>query len=80
MKTYKDRKDQYMAIHKLWPDEIAGSTDLDCEMDLRGIGRNDYAIKDYCTQLTVDRCANCSLCNYGRDCHNNPVARDEESE
>jgi len=27
----------------------------------------------YCSQLGVDFCRNCSLVNYGRDCHNNPV-------
>ena len=28
----------------------------------------------YCSQPTVPRCAECSLCNYGRDCQNQPVA------
>jgi len=28
--------------------------------------------KEYCTQNEGD-CETCSLVNYGRDCHNNPV-------
>jgi hypothetical protein len=32
----------------------------------------------YCSKTDEDNsqhdCANCSLCNYGRDCHNNPIA------
>ncbi len=27
---------------------------------------------DYCSQ-NRDRCGNCSLVNYGKDCHNHPV-------
>jgi hypothetical protein len=31
---------------------------------------------DYCTQNNGD-CSTCSLVNYGRDCHNNPVGSDQ---
>lgn len=27
----------------------------------------------YCSRLTVSNCKVCSLCNYGRDCHNNEI-------
>ena len=71
-----DRKTLYMAANNLTPDEIAGASELDCELDIRGItGGGQYAIDGYCTNLKVDRCSNCSLCNYGLDCHNNPVAK-----
>ena len=30
----------------------------------------------YCSQLEVNFCRNCSLVNYRRDCHNNPVDYD----
>lgn len=69
------RKQLYMQHNNLSADEIVSATDLECEGDLRGItGEGAYAIKGYCTQPTVERCSMCSLCNYGRDCHNNPVA------
>lgn len=29
-------------------------------------------MRDYCTQNDGD-CSTCSLVNYGRDCHNNPI-------
>lgn len=69
------RKDLYMTANNLMADEIVGATELECELDLRGItGGGAYAIKGYCTQPSVERCSMCSLCNYGRDCHNNKVA------
>ena len=67
----------YIAVHDLFPDEIVGATALECEADLRGVtdaGRRGYAIPGYCSQPEVERCSECSLCNYGRDCHNYPVA------
>jgi hypothetical protein len=74
--TNLTRRELYMAVNQLHPDEIVGATDLDCENDLRGItGNAAYEIKGYCSQKKVDRCHNCSLYNYGRDCHNNPAAR-----
>lgn len=27
----------------------------------------------YCSQMTVKNCRDCSLVNYDRDCHNNPL-------
>jgi hypothetical protein len=27
----------------------------------------------YCSNLKCDACINCSLVNYGRDCHNNNI-------
>lgn len=72
---YRNRRDQYRTIHGLMPEETAGATDLECEMDLRGLaGGGAYALPGYCSQMAVPRCSECSLCNYGRDCHNQPVA------
>ena len=69
------RRELYMAVNRLCTDEVAGATELECELDLRGItGEGAYAIRGYCTQPAVARCSECSLCNYGRDCHNNKVA------
>ena len=69
------RTELYMAANHLAADEIVGATDLECELDLRGItGGGAYEITGYCSQPTVTRCSECSLCNYGRDCHNNKVA------
>jgi ribosome-binding protein aMBF1 (putative translation factor) len=31
---------------------------------------------NYCTQKSVARCIDCSLSNYGRDCHNNKIEFD----
>ena len=74
--TGYDRKSLYLVAWDLTPDEIVGATELDCELDLRGITANGtYALKDYCSNPNVDRCSNCSLCNYGFDCHNNKVAQ-----
>jgi hypothetical protein len=76
MTQYNNRTEMYMAVNKLWPDEIAGATELEMEQDLRGItGDGHYAMPGYCSQLSVSRCSNCSLTNYGRDCHNNPIAQ-----
>ena len=38
-------------------------------------GETEHARREgfYCSQLSVDFCKNCSLINYGRDCHNNVV-------
>jgi len=69
------RRELYMAANKLYPDEIPGATELECELDLRGItGSGAYAIKGYCSQQAVARCSECAMCNYGRDCHNHKVA------
>ena len=69
------RHQLYMSANGLSADEIVGATALSCERDLRGLtGGGEYAMAGYCSQLTVDRCSNCSLCNYGRDCHNHDVA------
>ncbi len=58
-----------------FPDEMPGATELECELDLRGLtGEGAYEIAGYCTQKGVERCAVCSLTNYGRDCHNNRLA------
>ena len=73
--TNESRRVLYMTVHGLHPDEIVGATNLECENDLRGItGNGAYALPGYCSQLTVSQCSECSLCNYGRDCHNNTVA------
>ncbi|HAV56622.1 MAG TPA: hypothetical protein DCX45_03670 [Acinetobacter junii] len=70
------RRELYMSTWDTHPDEMIGATDLDCENDLRGLtGDGAYRIDGYCSQPNVDRCSNCSLCNYGRDCHNNKVAK-----
>jgi hypothetical protein len=70
------RTELYMTANHLSPDEIVSATGLDCERDIRGItGEGAYAIAGYCSQPTVERCSLCSLCNYGLDCHNNPVAK-----
>ena len=75
MTNYTSRRDLYIASSGIHPDEIVGATNLECELDLRGItGNGDYEIPGYCTNKAVARCSECSLCNYGRDCHNNPVA------
>lgn len=69
------RREVYAAYTGVYPDEMAGATDLECELDLRGLtGEGAYGIKGYCSQQSVERCAVCSLCNYGRDCHNNRIA------
>ena len=34
-------------------------------------------MKNYCTQNEGD-CKTCSLTNYNRDCHNNPLTEDEK--
>ena len=69
------RTELYMMANKVMADEIAGATNLECERDIRGItGEGAYAIKGYCSHPNVARCAVCSLCNYGLDCHNNQVA------
>ena len=74
------RRELYMYYHKLTPDEIVGATELDCELDIRGItGGGDYAIPNYCTNLAVKRCTECPLRNYIFDCHNNIVARDDDT-
>jgi hypothetical protein len=38
-------------------------------------GATEHARREsfYCAQLDVDFCRNCSLSNYGKDCHNNKV-------
>lgn len=64
----KTRRNQYMQKTGYHPDEIVGATNLECENELR-------RMDGYCTQLGVDRCLNCSLCSYDRDCHNAIVAR-----
>ena len=70
-----NRKELYMTANKLMADEIVSATDLECELDLRGItGGGAYEITGYCSQKSVPRCSECSLCNYGLDCHNNKVA------
>jgi len=35
--------------------------------------------RSYCTQNDGD-CQSCALVNYGRDCQNNPVEDEEETE
>jgi len=76
IKTPLSRKSLYMQANKLYPGEIAGATELECEQDIRGItGEGAYAIAGYCTQPSVARCSACSLCSYGLDCHNNKVAQ-----
>ena len=41
-------------------------------------GETEHARREafYCSQQSVDFCRNCSLVNYGKDCHNNPVDYD----
>jgi len=34
-------------------------------------------MKEYCTQNNGD-CSTCSLVNYGRDCMNEPISKDED--
>ena len=38
-------------------------------------GETEHARREafYCSQLEVDFCQNCSLVNYGMDCHNNKI-------
>lgn len=75
-KNNMTRRELYCYSNQLMTDEILGASDLDCELDIRGItGDGAYEIKGYCTQKSVDRCRNCSLCNYNRDCHNNIIAK-----
>jgi len=38
---------------------------------------NKKSIPEYCTQNGGD-CQTCSLVNYGRDCMNNPVEKENE--
>lgn len=63
------RGEAYDACFGTFPDERAGARDLEMEQDIR-------ASEGYCTQRTIERCSLCSLCSYGRDCHNNAVAKD----
>ncbi len=63
------RGEAYDAIFGTFPDERAGAQDMEMEQDIR-------ASEGYCTQRAVERCSACSLCSYGRDCHNNAVAKD----
>lgn len=77
----RTRRQQYMDVYRLFPDEIVGATDIECEDDIRGVSKSPYGIQaptGYCTQLTVARCSECSLSNYNRDCHNNPIALDNQ--
>ena len=32
---------------------------------------------EYCTNSGVESCNECSMVNYRRDCHNNPIAKDD---
>jgi hypothetical protein len=64
---YRTRKAQYMDATETFPDELVGATQCDCEEALR-------RMPGFCTQPEVERCSECSLCNYGRDCHNERVA------
>ena len=76
MKTLT-RKDLYLIYHRLTPEEIAGASDIEIELDIRGItGDGCYEIPNYCTNKSVYRCSECYLANYNRDCHNNIVAKD----
>jgi len=63
-----NRIEQYMAAYRIYPDECVGATEADCEAEIR-------RLPNYCTQLSVTRCAECSLANYGMDCHGNKVAQ-----
>ena len=65
-----NRKELYMLYFKLTQEEVMKKSELDCELDIR-------KIPNYCTNLSVPRCSECSLTNYNRDCHNNIVAREE---
>jgi len=72
-----NRTDLYLTANHLHADEIVSATEIEMENDLRDVGDGEgsgYSIPGYCTQKTVKRCSACSLCNYGRDCHNNQVA------
>ena len=35
---------------------------------------------EYCTQQSVETCAECSLTNYRKDCMNNPIAEEDQEE
>jgi hypothetical protein len=75
MKKYRTRIEQYMDVNNIYPDEVVGASELDAELDIRGItGRGEYAIPGYCSRLDVDRCTNCPLHHNGLDCHGHPVA------
>ena len=61
------RKEQYAAMRQVWPDETAGLTDLEAEAGIRA------EVDGYCTRKELAKCQDCSLVNYGRDCHNNRI-------
>ena len=63
-----NRTSLYCALTGYYPDECAGASHLELENEIR------TTVTDYCSQRSISRCSECSLCNYGRDCHNNPVA------
>lgn len=65
-KTRGEAHDAYLGT---FPDERAGAQDLEMEQAIRAEG-------DYCSHRSAERCSLCSLCSYGRDCHNNAVAKD----
>lgn len=62
-----NRTSLYCSLTGYSPDECAGASHLELEIEIR-------KTESYCSQQTESRCSECSLCNYGRDCHNNPVA------
>jgi len=62
------RPEQY-AIYRNLADECYGASDQEYEDAIRA------EIPGYCSQLSVRRCSECSLCNYGRDCHGAKIAQ-----
>ena len=40
---------------------------------------DEYRRPDYCNQPSVT-CDECSLVNYGKDCRNKPIRREEEED
>ena len=63
------RGEAFDALFGTFPDE-RGTDHLEMEIAIR------KETPAYCSQPSVERCSLCSLCSFGRDCHNNAVAKD----
>ncbi len=62
-------------LRKRWDKRLFGLLNIGIYMTSKErTAAFDKEAADYCSQNDQD-CSTCSLVNYGRDCHNNPLSQ-----